>query len=492
MQWLSNSLTNRKFLYLLQSIKHKSIIMIKFNRLFLVIMLMALFTTSCKKDDPPLPDNTVQFEAAEQGISTDASSATVSINLSRAAASDVVINIGIAENGVAYTTDYTTTPATSSGSLAVTIPAGSTAASFTVNKTPGVLLDGDEQLTFTITSATSPIVIGSTAQLSLSFAEILSSGATLTIDGGGATYPNKVFIDLSANRQTAVHRTNWDLGFAAGEAYRVVLNSSTTMMAKVLDKNDLTQVSAADTVGFAAAMNINAFSTAAMAYIDDPSGDLTKTAIAEVAANDADNKVYIINRGADVASAPGVPAASRGWKKIRILRTATGYTLQYADIDATTFNETAITKNGLYNFNYIHFDNGPVEVEPVKDRWDIAWTYFMNTTNFGTGAIPYTFQDMILLNGTDVAAAKVLGSNISYDAFSATDLSALTFTATQTTIGSDWRATSQSGTASVYTDRYYIVKDGGDNYYKLRFTALTTNGERGKPVFEYALVKAGE
>lgn len=44
----------------------------------------------------------------------------------------------------------------------------------------------------------------------------------------------------------------------------------------------------------------------------------------------------------------------------------------------------------------------------------------------------------------------------------------------------------------VRNDRYYIIKDNDENYYKVRFTAMTQNGERGHVGFEYALVKSSD
>ena len=76
--------------------------------------------------------------------------------------------------------------------------------------------------------------------------------------------------------------------------------------------------------------------------------------------------------------------------------------------------------------------------------------------------------------------------------FNEADLSALAFSTIQTAIGADWRSGGGPTTSpAVRTDRYYIVKDGDNNYYKLRFTALTQNGERGYPAYEVALVKRG-
>jgi hypothetical protein len=307
------------------------------------------------------------------------------------------------------------------------------------------------------------------------------------IQGGGARYPNKVFIDLSESRQTTVLRTSWDLGFYTGAEFRVTLNSSTNMMAKALTKNDLLQVSEADTVGFAAQMSFSNFDPAALPYIDYPDGDLLRTAVAEVSAMAADNKVYIISRGTDTLG------KERGWKKIRILRNGSnGYLLQYADIAATTFKEVAVKKDVAYHFNYLQFEAGLVNAEPVKAKWDIAWTYFANTTALSpTQEIPYLFQDFIIQN-RNVQTAKVLTSNVRYDNFTETNLAGLTFVTAQNGIGADWRSGGgPSSGPSIRADRFYVIKDGAGNYYKLQFISLTKNGERGWPMVKYALVKKG-
>ncbi|HTJ50748.1 MAG TPA: HmuY family protein, partial [Cyclobacteriaceae bacterium] len=310
--------------------------------------------------------------------------------------------------------------------------------------------------------------------------------ATMTIAGGGATYPNQVFIDLSANRQVSVLRTSWDLGFYMGDDFKVVVNSTTAMMARAIDKNDLTTVTADDTVGFAKEESISAFNPDAMAWIDDPAGDLSKTAIASISLTDAENKVYIINRGSGI----GNPAPSRGWKKVRIIRNGSGYTLQHADIASTTFSEIQITKDDTYLFKHVSFENGAVEVEPAKDKWDISWSYFTNTTVSGSSTIPYAFQDLILQNRYEIQTAKVLTSAVTYANFAESDLASLTFSSSQIGIGADWRRTSPSP-AIVYDDRFYVINDADGNYFKLKFNSILTDGVRGTPQFEYALVKKG-
>ncbi len=466
-----------------------------------VLMISTLVFISSCKEDPELPDNLVEFESDQLGIASNEAELTINISLSREASVAETITVQIEGTGVAYGTDYTTEPAAVSNAITIPVPAGVTSVSFKLKKVEGALYDGDEQIIFTIPSAPESLVLGEKAQLTLSFAEIVAASGAVDINGGGATYPNKVFIDFSANRQTAIARTAWDFGFSTGSDFRVILNSSNGMMAKALDKTDLNSVTAADTAGFALKLSLDAVFAAitsdappswvseAITWIDDPTGDLTKTSIASISATASENKVYIVNRG----SGPGSTPTKLGWKKIRVVRNGTGYTLQHADIAATTFSEIQITKDTNLAFNYVSLATGAVSVEPAKDRWDIAWTGFANSTNFGTGPVPYYFQDIILQNTTGVQTVEILTSAKTYEAFAESDIAGLNFgVQSQVKIGAAWRSGGGPGAApAIRTDRFYVVKDSDGNYYKVKFTALTTGGERGKPKLEFALVKKG-
>lgn len=457
-----------------------------------------LLLGSCK-EDPALPDNTVGFESDALGFADDENELPITIRLSREASVETQVTVQVVPTGVAYGMDFTTDPAATSGMITLPVVKGSASVSFTLIKEAGVLFDGDEQIVFTVTPADASLVAGSNAQLTVTFSELIALSGEMEINGGGPLYPNKVFIDLSANRQTAVPRTTWDFGFSSAGEFRVILNSSNGMMARALNKTDLNAVTAADTVGFGAQLSLAAVFAAinttpvpdwvpqAITWIDDPAGDLTKTAIAEVSATPADNKVYIINRG----TGPGTPAPQLGWKKIRVIRNGNGYTLQHADIGATSFSEIQVVKNPAYAFQYVSLTTGSVLVEPVVNRWDIAWTGFTNSTNFGSGPVPYYFQDVILQNMSGVAVVQVLTSTKSYEAFAVADLAGLDFTnQNQLKIGTSWRTGGgPGGPPAIRNDRFYIVRDAAENYYKLRFTSLTTGGERGKPRFEFALVK---
>ena len=469
-----------------------------FKYVFLSAFVIGL--SSCE-EELKLPDNTIQFESGQLGFASNETELTININFSRATSNEGAIEITAEPTGVEYGAQFTTEPAMVGNKLTIPVAAGATGISFKIIKPGGVVFLGDEQIKFLLSTNVEGLVIDGNSELLLTFAELIATSGAIDINGGGANYPNKVFIDFSANRQAAVDRTTWDLGFSSGGDFRAVLNSSNGMMAMALDKTDLNAVTAADTIGMGAMLSHDAVFAAinlptppswvpdAINWIDDPSGDLAKTAIAGVSATASENKVYIVNRG----SGPGTPSVPLGWKKIRIIRNGTGYTLQYADIAATTFSEVQVTKDTDHSFQYVSFATGVVEAEPATARWDIAWTGFSNATNFGAGPVPYYFQDFILQNTAGVETAQVLTADIAYEDFTEANLGGTTFSDARTNIGSSWRSGGgPGGGPSLKTDRFYVVKDADDNYYKVRFTALTIGGERGKPKLEYDIVKNGK
>jgi hypothetical protein len=468
-------------------------IKINFARLVLFsLSTMLLFGACRKRGDISLPDNYITFTSTEQGLNETENSIVVKLKLSRNTDKDIPVTINLTPKGVVYTTDFTTTPASVNGVLNITVPSGNNEGSFTVSKTAGALFDGDEQITFEINRSESPILIGGDKVFRLDFKELVATKSTGEFNGGGATFPNRAFIDLSANRQISVNRTTWDLGFYTDpNDFKVILNSATGMMAKQIGKNDLTQVTAADTAGLLNLLSYSSFAPTIeqVAYVDYATGDLNKTAIGLIAATPSDNKVFIVNRGNGV----GTPAPARGWKKIRIFRNATGgYSIQHADIAATTFTTLDVPKDAAYFFKYFSFETGLVPVEPEKTKWDIAWTYFGNVVDVGLGGeTPFLFQDFVIQN-RNVQTVMVLTSTRSYADFNESHLAALTFSSNQNAIGSSWRAGGGPTTQpSVRSDRYYIIKDGNNNYYKLKFTSMTKAGERGYVTADYELVKRG-
>ncbi|WP_420387963.1 HmuY family protein [Roseivirga sp.] len=328
-----------------------------------------------------------------------------------------------------------------------------------------------------------------------------TASAVISPAVGGESQPNQVFIDLSKESQVAVARNSYDLAFYSGSSFRVLLNNSTSALATDLDFNDMTTVSAEDTVGWGAKLDIDAIFASlfgpppawlpeAATWMDDPSGDLNSTAIAAVSATDSENPVYIINRGKNP------DGSARGWKKIRITQNNGAYVLQHADINSSTFEELTINKSSDHDFVFVSFEQGEVNVAPANTEWDLVFSIFTNLLPIDASTrIPYAYKDYILTNEGRVEVATVaITSDVTYENFVAANLATVEFDESRAAIGSDWRVVAQPGSdqeTGVKTDIFYVIKDAGDNYYKLRFTRMTdpVSGERGHPQFEYEIVE---
>lgn len=328
--------------------------------------------------------------------------------------------------------------------------------------------------------------------------EVPSVGDVLQPSVGGPNQPNQVYVDLSTGSSQSVNRASWDLGFSSGSDFRVVINGALKMAVKKLETSDITLAQTADTdvaVGGGTTLASNG-------YVDNPTGVLTGTAIAEVSATDSQNRVYLVNLGFAVSTVvPSVGSVStdgdaRGWKKVRILRSGNGYKIQYADLTSTTFQEKIIAKNADYNFTFFSLTSGnTVSGEPMKTKWDLNFTTFTNYLNMGGGEVTYGYSDFIVTNmkgGTK--AYQVLNTEVTYENFTLSRVVENNFTVSATdqrAIGSNWRSGGgPTSLPSIRTDRFYVIKDVSGNYYKIKFLAMTNDaGVRGFPTFEYALLQ---
>lgn len=470
------------------------------NRLFPRLSVFCLsaflltFVAACDDDEPGLPDNVLNFAVASAGMGDAVDEATVIVNLSRATTSDVTVTISFTTEGVTYGEHFTTDPAASGNTLTVTIPAGASAGSFVVMRNADAFLEGDESITFTVETTQGPVVLGTATQFSLAFSAIVSEGAELTLNGiianeAGTSAGNAVFVDLSANIQTAVARNTWDLGFYNGDDFRVIINNMTAASVVMVDATDLASVTSEDVNVDDLALGLG---MGTLDIIDDPEGNIENTAIAAISSNDADNKVYVISRTGGAGAVSDVEALV----KVRILRKEDGYILQYALINETEVNTIDIPRSDSHNFEYFSFDNGKVSVEPTKDAWDIYWSWSVFQTGAPGNYIPYAFSDLVFINhlGGTKAAEVLTDSELTYDGFSESDLDGIEWKSDRNVIGSNWRATTPADQAGVRTDRFYLIRDVAGNIYKLKFVSFHPNdgGVRGKPVIQYALVKKAD
>lgn len=436
------------------------------------------------KEEIELPDNLASFTTTQQGL--EGEEASIQITISRVTEVAIPVSIQLIPSLLTYDKEFTTDPAASSNVISATIPAGQSGVTIKVKKKTNVFLNGDESLTLKLASVSAPILLGLNTEFKLSFAAITSRGSQLMMEGKTAesNYTNNVYTDLSANTSTLSARKSWNLGFYQGGQYRVILNHSYQSSAAATSKTDIMAVTLADTASVPD-LNFTPGVEGSLALCDYWDGDLTKTAMAEVAENESQNKVYLV-------SFEGSKAKNQ-WYKVKINRNDEGYKVQFARIGATTIQSIDIPKNSDFNFSFLSLETGKlVSAEPRKASWDIQWGY--STSNAGTVPVtPYWFQDFISLNYVAGAeAAEVLTSAVTYETFAETNLTGLAFLRTRDAIGSKWRSTAPGTTAGIRKDRFYVVKDPMGNYYKLRFVSMglaSDGGERGKPVVEYALVK---
>lgn len=468
------------------------------KNLILILSFVLLAFTACNSDDDAATSNSIAFASTSLNLS--AATTPIEIKFASPTAEAGTVTVSFVETAVVSGTDFTTLPAASGKTVVIPFAKNVSSVTFNFNKLVDAIEGQVKNVVFTITSATINATIAENKSIQVNFNQTASLGNALAAEVGGPLEPNQVYVDLSSGTMTKALRNSWELGFYSGADFRVVLNNSVKMSAKQLATTNIDEVQVADD-----AMIINQGSGDAT-QIDDPTGDITKTTIAEVSATDANNKVYLLylgNKPADAAPVLGkegsVGGEARGWKKVRILRSGNDYKVQFADIAATTHQEVVVTKNAAYNFTFFSLiDNKTVSVEPQKAQWDINFTTF---TNIIPGAVPtpYFYPDFVVNNtkGGAQTYQVLVTETTTYDNFTLANVDNTKFTADQRNIGSNWRSTSAPGAGGIpvsqfvlKTDRFYVVKDPAGNYYKLKFTGgALVNLERGHPTFQYAILK---
>ncbi|WP_028298137.1 HmuY family protein [Olivibacter sitiensis] len=306
----------------------------------------------------------------------------------------------------------------------------------------------------------------------------------------GASYQNTVFFKLSTEKESSVPVSTWDLAFES--------QGGTAVRSNIARKGGVYATTSTD---FSAVTTVP---TSAIAY-DDPSGDLSKTAVGAWQDNGTSkNLVYVLYRGNN----PPSSATPIGYKKFQLLGYANGkYTIRHADLDGSNEKTDEITTNTDKNFTFFSFDEGIVEFEPDKKQWDIAFTC---VTVRGGGPNSYVISPSVVSNrysdvevavdnpgatltASDDPAAPINtfeSSNSNFSTIVLSQIGSYSFSNDAMSIGRDWHQILQphaSGIYKVYDWKTYIVKDTDGNYFKLKMTAFKnlTTGEVGYPSFEY-------
>lgn len=469
--------------------------MLKFKQIFGFLLLM-LVVVSCSKDDNDTTTSdtfVVAFKTPSKSIEAIEANGEIPLVYSAAASANGTILVEVEATNLTYGVDFTTIPKAENNSISLPISSGQNGNTITFKNLTDKLNNGAE-VTFTIVAIQYPnSVIQGYSKFTISS---VSGGGVLAPKIGGPNEQNQVYIDLSTNTATSVRRDAWDLGFYGGDDFRVVLNGSIYMATAPLSETNIDAVTEASVADLQPKVAVGTFDLANKAYVDNPNGDITGTAIKEISANANDNPVYLLNLGYEVGTTEpqlgsvAVAGDKRGWKKIRILRDGDNYKLQYANLNETTHKEVVIPKSSTHNFNFFSFDtNATVSVEPQKQKWDLCFTVFTNVLEQDGGG-SYGFSDFVLHNRKgNVVAYQVMEENgVTYDTFSLNNVIDSNFDKDQRAIGGNWRNLMPPN-RDLHNNRFYILKDSEGNKYKLKFTALTNgNGVRGHSEFKYELL----
>ena len=460
------------------------------KKLQIILLFIIAILTSCSKDALFIEDPfAVAFQETSGKLLDIDTQKDIKLIYSETAYEQSIVKIRITTENVLYGRDFITIPAAEGNELSVPININEIENKFQIVELNNSFTDV-MKITFSISS-----IEQDNANIQGNVSHELSDSAYLggvfypTI--GGPNEPNQVYVDLSSNKETVVRRDIWDLGFYGGEEFRVTINGSLYMAVSALTNTDINSVNSLSVAALQPLVAVGTFDPENKVYVDGPNGNILETAISEISEDDFKNPVYLLNLGVEIGTAQpntgsvAIAGESRGWKKIRILRDGNGYILQYADLDATTYNEISISKDADFNFSFFSFKtNKIVNVEPPKLQWDISFTVF---TNILAQAGSYGFSDFSLHNRKGgVTSYSLVDNTISYKNFTAINVNETLFQESQIVIGSSWRNVFD-GTAN--SNIYYVLKDANNNYFKIRFLDLTNeNGERGFPRFEYTLL----
>ncbi|MCS4238737.1 hypothetical protein M2306_003520 [Myroides gitamensis] len=474
----------------------------------LVIAIVALvFFSSCEKDsnngNSDVRDFIVAFDNPSIPYREIETTRQVELVFSEIAQGEGTIEIQIIPSKAIYGVDFATIPAAANHKLIVPFSKGMKGTSFTFENLIFPYDRMDKTIQFNIEkvnySEKTPKIQGYNVMM-ISFDTSL--GGIMAPNVGGPTQPNQVYVDLGGKAMYEVKRNSWDLAFDSGNEFRVRLNGSVYMAAGTIKGvNTIDDVRDDNTIReMKNVVKIGTFDPANLEYIDDPSGDPSKTAIHAISDIDANNKVYLVNMGFDPgmdAVEPGsvlVTGKERGWKKVRILKREGGYLLQYADINDSTHKEVMIPKSPGFNFTFYSFNtNSIVQVEPSKAKWDLNFTVFTNKVDqAGDPKGSYGYSDFIVQNSYGgVKAYKVTipaGDKNFYKAYNLQSVDESALSNDFTTIGGTWREVANAKV--LYKNVFYVIKDAKGNYYKMRMLDFfNEKGDRGYPKFEYALLR---
>ncbi|MBE2247216.1 MAG: HmuY family protein [Candidatus Competibacteraceae bacterium] len=297
-------------------------------------------------------------------------------------------------------------------------------------------------------------------------------GITTNVASMGPLYDKQLFYDLETDSFiSVVHRESWDIAFSsASNQHAIFINSSKLMKVAHTGSTDYSQT----------------YSTSGLEWqYDHSSGWPDSTAIGSWGSPNDQNImshqfVYLIDRGFSTSG------SNIGIKKLQILSLNNQtYTIRFANLDGSQEQTIQISKDPAYNFVFLSFDQGQVQVEPPKHSWDLVFTqYTTRVLQQSTGIVENYSVNGVLLNPYQVEACRSFDKPYSQLMYS--DIGQYTFTQQRDIIGYDWKTFDFNLSAyTIEPNNSYMIKEVEGFYYKFRFISFTNEqGIKGYPKFE--------
>lgn len=293
----------------------------------------------------------------------------------------------------------------------------------------------------------------------------------------GINYDNQVYVDFETGQTTSVPYRSYDLAFeASADGWRIYLNTGKFMFVANTLTSDMT---AADTTG-------KVWKTETDHLYND------STAFGSLLNGNGQslNEVFVIDRGRTEHF-----GAAR-WRKFQLVHVnALEFRIRYSMYNNTQTAEFTIPKNPAYSLMYFSFENGGqmADVAPEKNLWDVVFTKYTHTYLNEPVNSPYRYYLVAgaLLNRWSDAENEVAKQDSTpgyrpFDLISSSDMVNFTFYKEAAKIGFEWKEYDFNLGYTIYTDRFYLLKDQSGYYYKIRFLDFyDENGNKGTATYEY-------
>lgn len=284
------------------------------------------------------------------------------------------------------------------------------------------------------------------------------------LDMGGVNKSDQIFYNLVQGQIVFTSKINsWELAFDASPAgYHIFINGGKQMGMFNTHKKSMDQVTTLPVI------KDNEWA------VDQDCGLPDSTAVGDWRTNSGD--VYIVKTVDDLGE--------KTYKKVIFLYSdEKEYKISYADLESPTGTTISITKDPKYNWVYFSYDaKGLVEVEPVKETWDVVFTRYqhvyheLDNVTYGVSGV--------LLNPYKTTAAE--DSTNGFDNITINNVATLNFSNFRDVIGFDWKYYDLGKTNHyiINQKKTFVVKTQNSEFVKLHFLGFENNGVSGYPSFE--------